>query len=99
MPRPKGFGKNYFTLSAIQAYSAHVTLTRRMTTVIAYRQLFSDDEDVLESVTEDPLLPPHVDEPGCLQCSHSYRSTSHNTPSFTSSFLHVISPLPLKEYL
>ncbi len=99
MSRPKGFGKNYFTLSAIQAYSAQVTLARRMTTVISHHQLFHDEEDCLEPVTDDPLLLSIVEETTPSQHSHSYPSASYQTLPSHTPYLHVNPTPSLKEYL
>ncbi len=99
MSRPKGFGKNYFTLSAIQAYSAQVTLTRRMTTVLTHHQLFDNEEDCLEPIMDDPLLLLTLEETTPSQHSRSYLSASFPIPSSSTSYLHVNPTLPLKEYL
>ncbi|WP_345972811.1 hypothetical protein [Sulfurimonas diazotrophicus] len=45
MRAPKGFGKRYFTLSAIQAYSAVTTLQRRENRTLAHHGIVSDERD------------------------------------------------------
>ncbi|RUM61784.1 MAG: TonB-dependent receptor [Sulfurimonas sp.] len=84
MSRPKGFGKNYFTLSAIQAYSAQVTLTRRLTTVAAHHHRCADDEDIEVSVSaeDDPLLLLERDTPEHI----AEDSVPHSTPSNASLY-------------
>ena len=57
MRAPKGFGKRYFTLSAIQAYSGSVTLHRSESRTQAHHRSACDEcdeETVLEE--DDPVL-------------------------------------------
>ena len=53
MRAPKGFGKNYFTLSAIQAYSSHVMVRQCEARVHAYSIKLSDECDN-EEEEDDP---------------------------------------------
>jgi hypothetical protein len=68
MRKPKGFGKNYFTLSAICAYSASSTLTSQ-TTAFVHSTRYSGIEMTQEE--DDPL-----DELECLQESSLSTQTS-----------------------
>lgn len=57
MRAPKGFGKRYFTLAAIQAHSGHAALQRSHTGLLARHRTVaeaSDDEECAEE--DDPLL-------------------------------------------
>ena len=55
MHTPKGFGKNYFTLSAIQAHSTQPLVHQIILRVEAYRlQIAQEDELILEE--DDPEL-------------------------------------------
>lgn len=57
MRAPKGYGKRYFTLSAIQAFSGAVTLQRRESRTVAHHRMVSDECDETETSEEDdPLL-------------------------------------------
>ena len=57
MRAPKGFGKRYFTLGAIQAYAGTLTLHRRASSLHAHHLQVSDECDGDEPVEEDdPLL-------------------------------------------
>jgi len=93
MRAPKGFGKRYFTLSAIQAYSGSVTLQRSQSALVAHHRRISeecDDEALLEE--DDPLLAesaaPELPGGGRRPCHcnrHFHRRTcrhlrSHNRP-------------------
>jgi len=57
MRAPKGFGKRYFTLSAIQAYSGGVTLQRCESRLLAHHRQVSDEcDDETSPEEDDPLL-------------------------------------------
>lgn len=56
MRAPKGFGKNYFSLSAIQAYSSHVQLGQCEARVQAYTMKLSDEFDSEEEEDDSDLL-------------------------------------------
>lgn len=56
MRTPKGFGKNYFTLTAIQAYAAAVTLHRQSVRTEAYRLQIGDESDEAVDDEDDALL-------------------------------------------
>lgn len=57
MRAPKGFGKRYFTLSAIQAYSGSVTLRRCESSTRAHHRMVSEEADEETALEEDdPLL-------------------------------------------
>ncbi len=53
--QPKGFGKKYFTLAAIQATTAHVTIAG-ITTKIESQHLSFSQEDDLDELLEDEEL-------------------------------------------
>ncbi|GEM_PF-2899065 len=102
MSSPKGFGKNYFTLAAIQAYSASVTLTRSMTPVVSHHRFVPDEADRLDTITDDPLLLPDIDEPTRSRGSYYRYATLHTPrqhPLLIPLFLHVNSTLPVKDYV
>ena len=67
MRAPKGFGKNYFSLSAIQAYSSHVLLGQREAQVHAYTLKLSDECDSEED----------EDDSGELLCSAALNIPAH----------------------
>lgn len=80
MKKPKGFGKNYFTLSAIQAYNAHVLLQRCESRVHAYhaqmsRECNDEAEEELDDVlcSEQPAIPAHAGHCNCY-----YRRIARN---------------------
>ncbi|MHC3993405.1 hypothetical protein ACXWTF_01125 [Thiomicrolovo sp. ZZH C-3] len=50
---PRGFGKRYFTLSAIQAYSAVSTLQRHENSTLAHHGMVSDECDDEACLEED----------------------------------------------
>ncbi len=56
MLRPKGFGKNYFTLSAIQAYSVHITIESIATTMESRHLIFAEEDDASDLLDDDELL-------------------------------------------
>jgi len=63
MSTPKGFGKNYFTLAAIQAYSAHAIEQQCSARVHAYTIQMGDEcDEVSEEEEADELL-------SCVQLS------------------------------
>jgi hypothetical protein len=57
MRAPRGFGKRYFTLSAIQAYSAVTTLQRRENRTLAHHGMVSDESDDDACLEEDETTP------------------------------------------
>lgn len=57
MRAPKGFGKNYFSLGAILAYSSSVTLCSASTAAMAHhRSICDEEEDETANEEDDPLL-------------------------------------------
>lgn len=57
MRAPKGYGKHYFTLSAIQAFSGMAMLQRSQSRTVAHHRKVSDERDETETCEEDdPLL-------------------------------------------
>jgi hypothetical protein len=56
MHAPKGFGKRYFTLSAIQAYAGSITLQRRACSTQAHHLRVSEECDEEAVIEEDELL-------------------------------------------
>lgn len=87
---PKGFAKNYFTLSAIQAYSTHALLQQCETRVHAYAMRISDecDKDEPEEdpdellCTPAPNIPAHAGRPEGsapgVHCNCYYRRITRN---------------------
>lgn len=55
MRAPKGFGRRYFTLSAIQAYSGSIALQRCASSTTAHHRRVSDECDDAEAVEEEDL--------------------------------------------
>ena len=53
--QPKGFGKKYFTLAAIQAHASHVTLSRIATKIEAQHLIFSQEDDLDELLEDEEL--------------------------------------------
>jgi hypothetical protein len=61
---PKGFGRNYFTLSAIQAYSAHTLIQQCAARVYANSvQMAEECDDETEEELEDVLCAAELDLP------------------------------------
>lgn len=56
MIQPKGFGKKYFTLAAIQAYSAQAALQSLTTKIESRHLIFANDDEIEENLEEDILL-------------------------------------------
>ncbi len=57
MRAPKGFGKNYFSLSAILAYASSASLLSAHTGMQAHHQSICDEEEEETAIEEDdPLL-------------------------------------------
>lgn len=56
MRAPRGFGKNYFSLSAIQAYSSHVLLGQCEARVQAHTLKLSNECDAEEEEEDAELL-------------------------------------------
>ncbi|MEJ2501411.1 MAG: TonB-dependent receptor plug domain-containing protein, partial [Campylobacterales bacterium] len=56
MHAPKGFGKRYFTLSAIQAYAGSITLQRRASSTQAHHRRVGEECDEEALTDEDELL-------------------------------------------
>jgi hypothetical protein len=56
MHAPKGFGKRYFTLSAIQAYAGSITLHRHASSTQAHHLRVSEECDEETGVEEEELL-------------------------------------------
>ncbi|MEA2110430.1 MAG: hypothetical protein U9P71_00120 [Campylobacterota bacterium] len=54
--QPKGFGKKYFTLAAIQAHSVHVTISRITTKIESQHLVFSQEDERDESLEEEEFL-------------------------------------------
>ncbi|WP_345985686.1 hypothetical protein WCX49_00825 [Sulfurimonas sp. HSL-1656] len=92
MRAPRGFGKRYFTLSAIQAYSAVTTLEHRENRTLAHHGMVSDESDDEACLEEDEaaLEPATTELPGgrhrpCHCNLHFHRLAcrhlrSHNRP-------------------
>jgi len=91
MRAPRGFGKRYFTLSAIQAYSAVTTLERRENRTLAHHGMVSDESDDACLEEDEAALEPATTElPGgrrrpCHCNLHFHRLAcrrlrSHNRP-------------------
>ncbi len=99
MSRPKGFGKNYFTLLAIQAYSTQVTLTRHVTVAMLHHQTCTEDDDIPTLVEEDPLWFLESQELESITTSYCAPHAAATSSSVCSHSLHVNSTLPLKEYV
>jgi len=78
MRAPKGFGKRYFTLGAIQAYAGTMTLRRSESSMHAHHLQVSDECDGEEAVEEeDPFLQeiqaPELSGPGHRRPCHCSR--------------------------
>lgn len=59
MHAPKGFGKRYFTLSAIQAYSGGATLMRTQRSICSHHEAVLECHDrESETESDDPPPPP-----------------------------------------
>ncbi len=58
MRAPKGFGKRYFTLSAVQAYSGGITLHRVESSARAHHRMVSDECDDEDGIEEDDAPTP-----------------------------------------
>ena len=56
MRTPKGFGKNYFTLAAIQATVSQVTMHSQIVTMQKTLHVSFNDEDSLEEEPPEELL-------------------------------------------
>jgi hypothetical protein len=88
---PKGFAKNYFTLSAVQAYSTHSVLQRSKARVHAYVMRLNDECDKDETEEDDPgehlctpalNIPAHAGRPEGsalgVHCNCYYRRVTRN---------------------
>jgi len=56
MRAPKGFGKRYFTLSAVQAYSGGAVLARAWNSTRAHHRMVSEECDEDSAAEEDDTL-------------------------------------------
>jgi hypothetical protein len=74
---PKGFAKNYFTLSAIQAYSTCVSIEQDY----IHNHFFTlqTDGDYDEEPTEDDLETLAANEQICTSAHRKYCSCRHST--------------------
>lgn len=83
MRAPKGFGKRYFTLGAIQAHSATLTLQRCTISTLAHHRTVSVENDEDAPPDEDDPLTPEALQPAlpggrrrACHCNlHFYRRT------------------------
>jgi len=55
MKLPRGFGKNYFSLSAITATVNQITLHKEVSRVQDFHTKLSSEEDAIEELEEDDL--------------------------------------------
>lgn len=81
MRAPRGFGRNYFSLSAIQAYSSHVLLGQREARVHAYSLKLSDECDNEEEDDEPdgPLCAAQLSVPAHAgHCNCYYHRITRN---------------------
>ncbi len=71
MLRPKGFGKNYFTLSAIQAYSVHIIIERIATATESHHLVSTQEDDTSDLFDDDELLLVNetTTQQSCAHCS------------------------------
>ena len=86
MRAPKGFGRNYFSLAAIQAYSSATVLhgeTTRTHTISQQRDRESESEaeaddspDILECSSQRPVYPRPS---GSCHCNCFFRRKTRNT--------------------
>ncbi len=74
----KGFGKNYFTLTAIQASVAQVTMHSRYVSIQRTLHVsFTDEDSLEEEPPKEPVLVPLSLNSKASHCSCFYTLASH----------------------
>ena len=111
MKLPKGFGKNYFTLSAITATSNQVTINAQITRVHNFHMLNFESEELEAELEEEELeilSPSQLSTKPC-HCSYYFLNYTRKTlklhfiPNLFINYFHTlnnsISPPLLTSFL